>query len=63
MKSFSANNLKNLFLSKKLNHNLLFKSQMKFFGSGGDHHHHEITGEVDKEKIYVKNSKDVKEIK
>jgi len=57
MKSFSTNNLKNLFLANKLNQNLLFKYQVKFFGS---HHHHEITGEVDKEKIYVKNPKEVK---
>ncbi len=61
MKSFSSYNLKNLFKSKKLNKNFLFKSQIKFFGSGGDHHHHEITGEVDKTKIYVKNPKQVKE--
>lgn len=60
MKSFSANNIRSLFLPKKLNQNLLFKSQMKFFSGGHDDHHHEITGEVDKEKIYVKNPKEVK---
>ena len=65
MKSFSTNNLfnltkKNLFQSFKISQNLLIKNQMRNFGSG---HHHEITGEVDNEKIYVKNPKEVKKIK
>lgn len=63
MKNFSSYNSflyqsrKGFFSFNKINRNLLVKSQKKFFGA---HHHHEITGEVDLEKVYVKNSKEVK---
>lgn len=65
MKSFSTNKIfnlskKHLLLNCKQNQNILIKNHLRFFGGS---HHHEVTGEVDMEKVYVKNPKEVRIIK